>query len=139
MASDNRKLQITYQALLAASVHALTLLCWLCDPAGAQGTAPSSGVGIASPNETNRRHLGPTGKPCLSLTGSSKPQLVNHNMINHSVSVSNSCGQRLKVNVCYYRTQECIMIDVPPYERKEAVLGVFPKVLDFRFDYKEQF
>jgi hypothetical protein len=113
-------------------------LCWLCDPAGAQGTA-SSGMGIASPNETNRRHFGPTGKPCLSLTGSSKPQLVNHDMIDHSVSITNSCPQRLKVNVCYYRTQECILIDVPPYERKEALLGVFPKLLDFRFDYKEQF
>jgi hypothetical protein len=120
-------------------MHALMLLCWLCDPAGAQGTAPSSGMGIASPNETNRRHFGPTGKPCLSLTGSSKPQLVNHDMIDHSISVTNSCGQRLKVNVCYYRTQECILIDVSPYERKEALLGVFPKMLDFRFDYKERF
>jgi hypothetical protein len=132
-------MQITCQAFLVASLHALMLLCWLCDAAGAQATAPSSGTGIASPNETNRRHFGPTGKPCLSLTGSSKPQLVNHDMIDHSVSVTNSCGQRLKVNVCYYRTQECILIDVPPYERKEALLGVLPKVLDFRFDYKEQF
>jgi hypothetical protein len=132
-------MRINSQAFLAAAVHALMLLCWLCNPAGAQRTAPSSGMGIASPNETNRRHFGPTGKPCLSLTGSSKPQLVNHDMIDHSISVTNRCAQRLKVDVCYYRTQECIVIDVSPYERKEALLGVFPKVLEFRFDYKEKF
>jgi hypothetical protein len=100
--------------------------------AGAQTVAPSSRM-------INKHHTGPTGKPCLDLFGQGKPQLVNHDIFDHVVSASNSCGQHIKVQVCYYKSEHCIMMDVPAYQRKDAVLGVFPKQVDFQFEYKEQF
>jgi hypothetical protein len=36
-------------------------------------------------------------------------------------------------------TEDCIMIDVPPWDRKESVLRIYPALADFKFDAKEQF
>jgi hypothetical protein len=33
----------------------------------------------------------------------------------------------------------CIVIDVPSHERKKAVLGVFPYLRNFHYEYKERF
>jgi|ERR1700678_4389670 hypothetical protein len=127
------------QVIFGVTLLGVVGLFWLGDPACAQIAAPTSGTLSATPNDTNKRHNGPTGKPCLSLSGSAKPQVVNKEIFDHWVSAANSCGQHIKVNVCYYKSQNCIMMDVPPYERKDVVLGVFPKLQDFRFEFKEQF
>jgi hypothetical protein len=43
------------------------------------------------------------------------------------------------MQVCYYKTQRCIPMNIPPWERKEAVLGIFPALKEFRFEYVEEF
>jgi hypothetical protein len=30
-------------------------------------------------------------------------------------------------------------MDVPPWDRKDSVLGIYPALRDFKFDAKEQF
>jgi hypothetical protein len=109
---------------------AIVFLAWIGNPATAQTVAAAPGT---------KRHNGPTGKPCLGLSGSAKPQIVNRDLLDHIISIANSCAQRITLHVCYYRSEHCITVDVPPYERKEAVLGVFPKLGDFQAEYKEQF
>jgi len=47
--------------------------------------------------------------------------------------------QNIKVQVCYYKTQDCIAVNVPPWGRQDSVLGIYPALTDFRFDAKEQF
>jgi len=43
------------------------------------------------------------------------------------------------MQVCYYQTQECIPMDIPGDETKEAILGTMPSTKDFRFDFREKF
>jgi hypothetical protein len=86
-----------------------------------------------------KMHLGPTGKPCLTMFGHAEPQIVNPDIFNHIIMASNDCSQPIKVRVCYYQSQQCIPLDVPGYGRKEVVLGIMPAMNQFRFEYREQF
>ena len=83
--------------------------------------------------------MGPTGKPCLSLGASAKAQAVNKHIYEHRVGAVNSCGQHIKVQVCYYKSNDCITMDVPAWGRKDAVLGIYPALPSFRYEAKEQF
>jgi hypothetical protein len=94
---------------------------------------------VAAPYDSNRHHMGPTGKPCLTLDGSTKAQTINKDIYEHWVSAANSCGQHIKVRVCYYKTSDCITMDVPPWGRTASVLGIYPALKDFRYEAKEQF
>ena len=85
------------------------------------------------------RHRGPTGKPCLVVSGYPRAHTIDHNLYDHMITVTNACAQRIAMQVCYYRSQECIRIEVPGGERKEAILGSLPSVKDFRFEFREKF
>jgi hypothetical protein len=90
-------------------------------------------------NASVKMHLGPTGKPCLTVLGFARPQLINPDIFDHMISASNDCSQLIKVHVCYYESQQCVPIDVPPYGRKETVLGIMPAMNQFQFEYREEF
>ena len=81
----------------------------------------------------------PLGKPCLTIEGYAKPELANKNVYQHLIKAANTCGQNIKVRVCYYKTEDCITMDVPAFGRKDSVLGIYPALKDFRYDAKEQF
>jgi hypothetical protein len=100
--------------------------------------------GAASENilpqrDLSRHHLGLTGKPCIAVQGYATARPTNKDIFEHWIRASNSCGQHIKVQVCYHKTVDCIVMNVPPWERKGAVLGIYPNVRDFKFDVKEQF
>ena len=84
-------------------------------------------------------HRNPTGQPCLTVNGFSRAQAINPKIFTHTIFASNGCSQPIKMQVCYYKSQHCVPVDVPGYGRKEAVLGVLPAMKDFRFEYHEQF
>jgi hypothetical protein len=90
-------------------------------------------------NDTVKVHHGPTGKPCVTVSGNWKAQTINPNIFEHLIIATNACSLRIKMNVCYYKTQHCIALELGPYDRKEAVLGIYPALKDFRYEYKEQF
>jgi hypothetical protein len=73
----------------------------------------------------NRQHMAPTGKPCLVLRGYAQAQTINHNIFEHRVAATNSCGLNIKVKVCYHMSEDCITIDVPPWARKSGDLSCF--------------
>ena len=79
------------------------------------------------------------GKPCITVSGVTKPQIINPDIMEHWVSATNSCGRRIKLHICYYGTQHCVEVDAPPWERKDVVLGIFPALREFRYQYTEQF
>jgi hypothetical protein len=135
----------------------IPLLVGLGNAAAAQGpssplgtySAPSlGGAGVRPPEHPpilngaqvagTQRHYGPTGKPCVTVEGYAQAQTINPNIFNHMISASNDCSQLIKVQVCYYQSKQCIPIDVPPYGRKEAILGIMPAMKQFRFEYREQ-
>jgi hypothetical protein len=131
--------QIMLPRMLRAIILGLILHSSLGGLAFAQSNLSSSGSIFPAPNDMKKRHMSPTGKPCLTLEAYSKTQVINKDIYEHWVGATNSCGQHIKVKVCYYETEDCIVMDVPPYDRQDSVLGIYPALKDFRYDAKEQF
>jgi hypothetical protein len=122
--------------LLRTSIVWFVLLFTLGGQSFGQGTM--GGV-LPNSNRLNRQHMAPTGKPCLVLHGYAKAQTINPNIFEHRVDATNSCGLHIKVKVCYHMSEDCITIDVPPWDRKDSVLGIYPALRDFKYDAKELF
>lgn len=99
---------------------------------------PPPTFGASAGNEI-LRHRDFTGKPCLSVSGSGRPHTINPELYDHVVTVSNACPLRIALQICYYRAQDCIAMEVPGGERKEAILGSLPSMKDFRFEFREKF
>jgi hypothetical protein len=99
-------------------------------------TTPTFG---ASGSNELLRHRGPTGNTCLTVNGYPRSHTVNPNVYDHVIAAVNGCAQRIAIRVCYYRTQDCIPMEIPGNERKEAILGTLPAVRDFRFEFREKF
>jgi len=109
---------------------------------GASGARPAEEVrptfGASSGNEI-LRHRSPMGPPCLTVTGFPRAHVVNPNVYDHVIAAKNSCAQRITIQVCYYKSLDCMPLEVPGGERKEAVLGTLPGAKEFRFEFKEKF
>ncbi len=112
---------------------------------GSQFLSSNSSFGV-------KVHLDPVGKPCVKVSAYSHrqtnyriifdPTLTHRNSSNifeHFISAQNHCSQPVKLKVCYYGSLSCVMVEVPGYDRREALLGVYPALSDFRYQYVEQF
>jgi hypothetical protein len=109
-------------------------------PTNLRAQQPILGGSVGGPaSGSDKYHTGPNGKRCLTIVGSAKSQIINPDIYDHLVTASNACPSHIRARVCYYRSEHCISIDVPSYGRREEVLGVFPRLKDFRFEYKELF
>jgi hypothetical protein len=84
-------------------------------------------------------HRDPYGKPCVGVFGLSRPQVVNTKMFDQTIIADNHCSALIKLKVCYYGSLTCLPVEVPPYGRKETLLGFFPTMKEFRYQYTEQF
>jgi hypothetical protein len=95
--------------------------------------------GFSEGDPTDRKHRDFSGKPCLETSGVARALASNPHIMNHAVSLKNHCAERIKVKICYYKSDECTNVDVPGNSEKEQVIGVFPAMLVFRYEVKEQF
>ena len=96
-----------------------------------------------------RVHLDPYGKRCVAVAAYSRaktdfgkifgagPQATAS--FEHFISAQNHCSQTIRLRVCYHGSQNCVPMDVPPYGRQQASLGVAPGMPGFRYQYTEQF
>jgi hypothetical protein len=102
---------------------------------------PAAGVPniVATDSGINKKHFGPSGKPCVTVSGAALPGKTNAKIFNHVIVATNECAQVIKMTVCYYESDHCVPLEVPPYSRKQAVLGVMPAMDAFRFEYRERF
>jgi len=124
-----------------------------CSTASAQSEPPAArpnqliegGVGVrpAPPSlgggQSAKQHMGPTGKPCLTVSGEAHSQAVNPRIFEHAVTASNSCSQVIKLFVCYRGSDRCVPMTVPSYSRQTTILGIEPAMMAFRFEYWERF
>jgi hypothetical protein len=85
------------------------------------------------------RHRDFTGKPCLTVTGSTRAHFKIPNLYDHVINVSNACPQRITIRVCYFRTENCIPMEIPGSENKQALLGAMPSAQEFGFEFREKF
>lgn len=59
-------------------------------------------------------------------------------MLEHVVSVKNSCPRLIKVKVCYYGSEQCKQFDVQPYKRVDTILGVMRGVKFFKYTLSQK-
>ena len=105
---------------------------------GVPAPASPATFGASTGTET-LRHRGPTGDPCLEVGGFTRPHTTVPNLYDHVIAVKNNCAQRISIQVCYYNTDNCLPVEIPGGERKEAILGTMPSTKDFRFEFRERF
>jgi hypothetical protein len=85
------------------------------------------------------RHRDFTGKPCLAVNAYARPHAVDPNLYDHVIIVVNTCPLQIAIQVCYYHSRDCLPVEIPGDERKEAILGTMPSVKDFQFEFREKF
>jgi hypothetical protein len=83
-------------------------------------------------------HRDALGRPCLDFEAASRAHVINPNVYDHVVSVYNQCVRLIKLSVCYYGSDRCIDMEVPPLARKDGILGIYPSMQYFRYSYKEK-
>lgn len=84
-------------------------------------------------------HRDPLNRPCLDIEAASRRHVINPDVYDHVVSVYNRCLKPIKLRVCYYKSDHCIDMEVPGQQRKDGVLGIYPKMQYFRYSYREKF
>ena len=92
---------------------------------------------LRNPNEL--RHRDSLGRPCLDIKAESRPQPSNPNIFQHIVGVNNKCLQRIRIKLCYAKAEQCYMTEIPGNQRRETILGIYPSIKYFRFEYQEQY
>lgn len=90
-------------------------------------------------NTELRTYRNALGKPCLDFEAMSRAHLANAEIYDNIVSIKNQCAHRIMVKVCYFGSDGCIDVEVPAFQRKDAILGVRPQSQFFRYSYKEKF
>lgn len=85
------------------------------------------------------QHLRIDGQPCLSVFAGAQRQKADPKIFDHMIFAKNECSQAIKIRVCYYKSPDCIQMEVPPYGRKQATLGIFPAIKEFQYEFREQF
>lgn len=133
-----RKMAIGSLACFVLSVGA-------CDqPATAQLTNPlapyKSRVTVQNSGENAALtvHRNSLGKACLNIEATSRAHVINPNVYDNIVSFQNQCNILIKVQVCYFGTENCVDVEVPAQKRTEAVLGIRLHSKYFRYSYKEK-
>ena len=83
-------------------------------------------------------HRDALGRPCLDFEAGARAHVINPNVYDHVVSVYNRCSKQIKLSVCYFGSDRCIDMEVPPLARKDGILGIYPSMQYFRYSYKEK-
>lgn len=152
---DNRTLspnvQIYRTALLSGLVIA-SLLFAIQAPAQIMGYGRSSapiygGTGIAAQPASPfppmqgtfaAPHKTLDGKPCITVSATARAQAVNPKIIDQVVLVNNVCGQPIKVQVCYPKSSDCIVVALEGYQKLQRILGIGSNSA-FAYEYRELF
>lgn len=54
-------------------------------------------------------------------------------MLDHIVSIKNSCPKLIKVKVCYFNSDQCKDVELQAYKRVDTFLGAMRGVNFFRY------
>jgi hypothetical protein len=152
MAAKLTRRELVSQLLIGA----VLMLVFPSNATQAQYTIPSNRVGPPVTGSTAQTQVeknsfaiglqgGPNvhrdgaGRNCINVSASSTPMISNPNTFTHLLTAANGCQVPIKMSVCYYGSSQCQLVLVPGFSRKAIVLGVYPSLKDFRYQYTEQF
>ena len=103
------------------------------------GSSPPPRIITGSQDTEILRHRDFAGKPCLAIGGFARAHTSNSNLFDHVIEIKNGCSQSIRTQICYLRTQECIMMEVAGHMTKEGILGTLPSMKDFQYEFRERF
>lgn len=106
---------------------------------GTGGLSVSQENGRFDLSVTARQHKTPTNKPCVTVHGISRQQIVSNTIYEHILILENACNQPIKLRLCYFQSTSCVNSTVNPYSRRQQTLGIAPNAKDFRYAYTEEF
>ena len=106
---------------------------------GPSGIVPSAPPVITGASSDILRHRDPAGRPCLMVEGMARAHTLNSHLFDHVIAATNGCAQPIKVQICYFKSQDCVAMEVPGRTRKSRILGMLPAVKDFQFEFHERF
>lgn len=67
------------------------------------------------------------GRACLDIEAAARAEVINPNVVDHVVSMKNTCARKVKVKVCYYQSDRCKDLEVDGYKRVDTLLGTMSK------------
>lgn len=73
------------------------------------------------------------GRPCLDVEAAARVHVINPALVDHVVSVKNSCPRTVSVEVCYLNSDKCNAFDVAPYKRIDTILGTISGIKNFKY------
>ncbi|MBW7961823.1 hypothetical protein [Bradyrhizobium sp. BR 10261] len=73
------------------------------------------------------------GRPCLDVEAAARVHVINPALVDHVVSVKNSCPRSINVKVCYLNSDKCNAFDVAPYKRVDTILGTISGIKNFKY------
>lgn len=82
-------------------------------------------------------HKSADGTACISVHPSTRPQIINPKIIDQIVTVNNTCGQSINVQVCYVGSSDCITVALSGYQKLQRILGISAGSTSFRYEYRE--
>lgn len=97
---------------------------------------PNFGTGVTG---LPQLHYSPTKAACIKVHASSRSQKVNPKIYDNVLLITNSCGQTIGLQACYYERKGCLDLDIEGYARKEVILGIQFNGQEFRYEYREKF
>jgi hypothetical protein len=90
-----------------------------------QGPAETS---LAAPSSRDA-----LGRLCFDVEAMARAHIVDQSIYDHLVSLKNHCSRRLKLKACYFNSDHCNPVDLPPYGRVDTILGTMKGVQFFRY------
>jgi hypothetical protein len=111
----------------------------LLEPPTSLSTIPDEADISAAPKDSAGHHLRANGKPCITIDEIQPRSPSTTAFFEHWVRATNRCGQYIKLRVCRHGTEECIAMNVPPWDSKNGLVGISATTAGFRYDARERF
>src|ERR1051326_231972 len=104
-----------------APLVAIAIFTVSVSDASAQARYSDDQIDPAHKNPIRIRDI--ANRPCITIKGSSVPDKVRTNVVNHYVRAANGCPKAIKIKVCYTQSTRCVEFALRSLERKEVLLG----------------
>ncbi|WFU39457.1 hypothetical protein QA640_34625 [Bradyrhizobium sp. CB82] len=122
-----------YRSVRAAAIY-FAFLPLLAAQAQTTGQS-SSRLTLQGPAEQSDKPVvrDALGRPCLDVEAAARVHVVNPTLVDHVVSLKNSCPRSISVKVCYLNSDKCNAFDVAPYKRVDTILGTISGIKNFKY------
>lgn len=107
----------------------------LTSSANAQVSSTTSRLTLQGPADQSTTPIirDALNRPCLDVEAAARKHVVNPEMVDHVVSLKNSCVRLIKVKVCYTNSDRCKDATLEAHRRVDIILGTMHGVSTFRY------